>query len=67
MAFLRKGWPPLKFSRMCRECRHEVKWRNFHRALFLICCLAAVAAICGAGVGIVYLILWLTGTPTSTL
>jgi hypothetical protein len=62
VAEFRLGWPPVKFVHLCRSCRHGLKWGAFHRAFFLICCLALFAAICAAGVGLVYLILWLTTT-----
>ena len=67
MAFFRRGWPPIEFAHLCRDCRHELPWGVFNRALFLICCLALLVAITACGIGIVYLIQWLSGPPTSTL
>jgi len=59
LAFPRAGWPPLRFARVCPGCREELRGSTFYRVLFLLSCLALVAAVAGAGVGIVYLVQWL--------
>jgi len=66
LAFLRRGWPPVTFARLCPGCRYRMgRGAIFHRALFLLCCLAFVAAIAGAGVGAVYLVQWLIRLSSS--
>ena len=61
LAFPRCGWPPIKFARVCPGCRYRMGRRKatYHRAFFLLSCLALVAAVAGCGVGIVYLVQWL--------
>ncbi len=59
LAFPRAGWPPIRFARVCRGCREELRWSKLNRALLYVCCLALLAAVAAAGAGIVYLIQWL--------
>ncbi|MBM4038322.1 MAG: hypothetical protein FJ290_07400 [Planctomycetes bacterium] len=66
LAFPRRGWPPVTFARVCPGCRFKMRGKaTYHRALFLLCCLAFVAAIAGAGLGIVYLVQWLIRLSSS--
>ncbi len=61
VAFPRAAWFPVRFARVCPGCRYRMGRRGaiYRRALFLLCCLALVAAVAACGVGIVYLIQWL--------
>lgn len=59
MAYPRAGWPPVRIERVCAGCREESRWSLLNRGLFLLCCLALVAAVAGARAGLVYLIQWL--------
>ncbi len=61
VAFLRAGWPPVRFARVCPGCRFRMGRGGavYHRALFLLCCLAFAAAVAGCGAGAVYLVQWL--------
>jgi hypothetical protein len=61
LGFPRRGWPPVKFAHVCPVCRYRMGRRTatWHRAVFLVSCLAFVVAVAAAGVGIVYLVQWL--------
>ena len=59
LAFPQASWPPVVFARLCRGCRRRLPWLAFHRAFFFVCCLGLIAAVAGAGVGLVYLTQWL--------
>ena len=65
LAFPRAGWPPLRVAHVCPVCREELRGSTLYRLLFLLSCLALVAAVAGAGVGIVYLVQWLIHSSSS--
>jgi len=61
LAYFRKGWLPLEFHVVCPGCRAELGWEStLRRGLFLLCCLALLAALAACGYGIVALIQWLS-------
>ena len=56
---LRREWPVIELSRLCKRCRRELGIGAANHVLVVLVGLVALATVAAAGFGIVCLIQWL--------